>query len=596
MSYIVTCAHQVITEIILELFMRQKIVFYFIFYCIKIRTNPRFFFQIHSDFFDEKQWIYSKYDLDKLIPEKWRLKSYKVTSADTIKSIEKNVWFPCILKPEWWQNAHGVRLITNSLDLKKSLHEIKDDEIGYIYQKYSDKKKEYELSFTKDHSWNIRVWSLVESVNTDDTGINSIHGKSIYTERIRDLSGKDLKTLELFIKKLQDFKIARIGIKADSLDMLLSWDLKIFEINIFIPLPLTLLAENVWKQEKSDFLKQYTKNMALLTKHREKRPYKEVFFRKIFLHYKIKLSQNPMFRSIKKGLYSFIENKFMNGCSDYNSLEVRRACRSKKQAREMFQKHNIPHAQGEVFINPYKAYTFVKKHWFPVVIKPNIWGYSRGSYFPIQNYTDLFKATFLAKVWWPSTVIETYLLWKNYRVVVTKDSVDIAMQRTPPTIIWDGEKYISDLIDEENAQRVAMKLPPIIHEIQKSKLIKKHLKKQWYNFSSILEKGKKIDLYHRVALAPGGVLYTVDTDTITEKNKKLFQMILDEFGANIFGIDVIMEQGIEYDFDTQKVIFLELNSRPYLKMHTVPRCGNPPDMKALYAKLDALEISWKWLF
>ena len=52
-----------------------------------------------------------------------------------------------------------------------------------------------------------------------------------------------------------------------------------------------------------------------------------------------------------------------------------------------------------------------------------------------------------------------------------------------------------------------------------------------------------------------------------------------------------MEKGIEVDYDKQKTIFLELNSRPYLKMHTVPRIGKSPDMKPLYAKLDALEIT-----
>ena len=286
----------------------------------------------------------------------------------------------------------------------------------------------------------------------------------------------------------------------------------------------------------------------------------------------------------------------MDWCSDYNSIDVRRACRSKKQARSMFEENNVPHAEWLIFLNPFKAHNFAKKHWFPLVIKPNVWWYSRGSYFPIMSYKELWKAIFLAKLWWPTTVIETYLLWKNYRVVVTKDSVDIAMQRTPATIVWDGKNSIAYLIDVENSVRKEMKLDPIIHLIEKSNGVKSHIKKQWYEFLSTLEKWKKIELYHRVSLAPGGVLYTVDTNTITEKNKEIFKMILDKFDANIFWIDVIMEKGIETDYDKQKTIFLELNSRPYLKMHTFPRLWKSPDMNVLYAKLDALEIAWKWLF
>ncbi len=78
-------------------------------------------------------------------------------------------------------------------------------------------------------------------------------------------------------------------------------------------------------------------------------------------------------------------------------------------------------------------------------------------------------------------------------------------------------------------------------------------------------------MYHRVSLAPGGVLETIDVDTITPKNKALFIKIIDLFEANIFGIDVIMEKGIDVDYDKQKTIFLEVNSRPYLKMHNFPR-------------------------
>ena len=141
-----------------------------------------------------------------------------------------------------------------------------------------------------------------------------------------------------------------------------------------------------------------------------------------------------------------------------------------------------------------------------------------------------------------------------------------------------------------------MKLDPIIHLIEKSSPVKKYIKKQGYSFSSILEKNKKIFLYHRVSLAPGGVLETVDVQSITNKNAKLFLEILSDFDANIFGIDVIMEQGIDVDYDKQKTIFLELNSRPYLKMHTVPRYGESPDMEPLYKKLDALEIAGKGLF
>ncbi|MCP4522629.1 MAG: cyanophycin synthetase [Candidatus Gracilibacteria bacterium] len=296
---------------------------------------------------------------------------------------------------------------------------------------------------------------------------------------------------------------------------------------------------------------------------------------------------------LKKALYSWVEKKYLPGCSDYNSLQVRRSCRSKKQARQMFEKLGVPYAKGLVFVNPWKAYKFVEQHGFPVVLKPNVGGFSRGSHFPIMSYKEFWKAMFFVKWWWPSSVVEQYLLGKNYRVVTTKGSVDIAMQRYPAFVVGDGALSISDLIDKENETRKTMKLAPVIYPIQKSAKIKAHLKKHGHDFQTIPEKDQHIELYHRVSLAPGGVLETVNTDNITEKNKELFLKILDGFGANIFGIDVIMEKGIDVDYDQQKCIFLEVNSRPYLEMHRKPRFGSPVDLGPLHEKLSKIEIAGK---
>ena len=294
--------------------------------------------------------------------------------------------------------------------------------------------------------------------------------------------------------------------------------------------------------------------------------------------------------NIKKTIYKYIEEKYMNWCSDYNSLDVRKSCRSKEQARDIFRDNNIPHAEGMIFLNPYSAYKFAKQHWFPLVLKPNVWWFSRWSHFPIITWKEFWTAMFFVKLWWPTTVIEQYLLRKNYRVVTTKWSVDIAMERTPWFVIWNNTSTISELMSEENKRRDEMELSPIIYPLKESWAVKRYLKKHWYSFNSIPKEWEKIYMYHRVSLAPGWVLYTVDVDTITPKNKELFIKIVDLFWANIFWIDVIMEEWIHIDYDKQKTIFLEVNSRPYLKMHTVPRYWEKPDMTNLYTKLDNLEI------
>lgn len=270
----------------------------------------------------------------------------------------------------------------------------------------------------------------------------------------------------------------------------------------------------------------------------------------------------------------------MDGCSNYNSLEVRRNCRSKQQARDKFAQGNIPHAKGEIFFNPFNAIRFAQQHGFPLVIKPNVSGFSRGSHFPIRNYKELWRAIFFAKLWWPTTVVEQYLQGKNYRVVITKAGVISVLQRYPAFVVGDGKTTISALIATENGTREKMGLYPCNNPISTGSQTVSYLAKQGLTLDSIPAEQQTVELFYRISLAPGGVVETIDKLTIPEVNNQLFAKVLDLFGAEILGIDVIMEQGIDQPYAEQKLIFLEVNSRPYLKMHNYPRFGKADDLSA----------------
>lgn len=303
-----------------------------------------------------------------------------------------------------------------------------------------------------------------------------------------------------------------------------------------------------------------------------------------------------MMSSFKRWMYGHIERRFLDGCSNFNSLEVRRNSRTKRQARDQFAAHDIPHAKGEIFFWPWQAFRFVKEHGYPVVVKPNLGGYSRGSHFPIRNARELVAALMKVKIWWPMTVIEQYLRGKNYRVVVTRDGVQLVTRRFPPFVVGDGESSISALIDAENLVRDQMQLLPTIHHIPKDKRVQKFLRKQGLSLDSVPAAGEDVELYHRIALDPGGSLETIELEAIPAENQQLFQRILEIFDAEVLGIDVILEEGIEKPIAEQRGIFLEVNSRPYLKMHRYPRWGEVPDMDALEARLGQRELSDTDLF
>jgi D-alanine-D-alanine ligase-like ATP-grasp enzyme len=301
-------------------------------------------------------------------------------------------------------------------------------------------------------------------------------------------------------------------------------------------------------------------------------------------------------RVLKRILYSWIDKRFLGGCSSYNSLEVRKSCRSKLQGRTVFAANDIPHAKGTTFFSPLKAVRFAREHGFPLCVKPNVSGFSRGSHFPITNYRELYRAIFFARAWWPVSVVEQYLEGKNYRVLVTSDGIMSVIRRYPPFVDGDGEATISELIDRENAIRTEMNLGPVIHLIPKDGRVLGYLKKQQLGLDSVPAEGSRTCLFHRVALAPGGVVEVVDKNTLSPENRELFQKVLSLFKANILGIDAIFERGIEESYSSQKAILLEVNSRPYLKMHDFPRFGQAEDLSSYYAKLAGLEVGEQDIF
>ena len=118
-----------------------------------------------------------------------------------------------------------------------------------------------------------------------------------------------------------------------------------------------------------------------------------------------------------------------------------------------------------------------------------------------------------------------------------------------------------------------------------------YLARHGKSLDTIPDAGERVYLFNRVALAPGGVVETVDRQSLPKENVELFNKIVKVFDATVLGIDVIFEKGIEVPYTEQKCIFLEVNSRPYMKMHDVPRYGPREDLSGFYASMDKLVVA-----
>jgi len=267
--------------------IRGALVFWCIVYCLRNRAAPWCFFQLNRDYFNTTKNIFSKLDMDHCIPEKWRLGQCE---DDGLIVPE----FPVFLKPEWGQNAHGIFFIRNGNELHQARKKRVVQRTSYLLQQPAKEKREYELFYIRsaDDPQSCGLLSVTEVNNRSQRGpvINSVHNKdSNYLDITTDFTSAEQDSLWEMLKDVGNFRIARVGLRADSKQDLLLGNFHIIEVNIFIPFPLILLDKGISIKAKYEFVR---KSMALAAHSVAALPPREVqhsiFFRQLIAHYKVK--------------------------------------------------------------------------------------------------------------------------------------------------------------------------------------------------------------------------------------------------------------------------------------------------------------------
>lgn len=266
------------------MWIRSIQVVLYIFHCIRLGARPWRFFQLNAGYFNNSKGIFSKLDLNQRIPPRWRLDQYRDTGTETPSR------FPVFVKPEWGQNSVGVRCAHNQRQLDR-IRATRDPhkKMGWLIQEAARGKREFEVFLVAGAEPGSRaVLSVTETVNS--TGktfpVNGIYNTSTrYRNMDQELSESQLKGLWDHLSQMDPFRIARFGIRADSLTELTEGRFQIFEINLFTPMPLILLADNVSATEKLRSMNEITRALARLTGTLESRSKEDaIFFRKLLAH------------------------------------------------------------------------------------------------------------------------------------------------------------------------------------------------------------------------------------------------------------------------------------------------------------------------
>lgn len=264
--------------------IRFLLIFWFIYYSIRHRISPWRFFQLNAPYFNSRKGIFSKLDIDRCIPNSWRLRQGPV-NAKIAPAI-----FPVFFKPEWGQNSSGIFRVDNEMEFKLGCRRVAHKKMNYIVQEAAQEMREFEIFYIRSarEQSHHTTFSITEVVNTgkDAFPINGIHNEnSVYHDCTKEFSSEEREKLWEHFKLICAYRIARVGLRTNSKADLLAGIFHIIEINLFLPMPLSLLDTRMSWAGKIAFIKKAMNHAAqAVMTIPAKQSGKAIFWKKLIAH------------------------------------------------------------------------------------------------------------------------------------------------------------------------------------------------------------------------------------------------------------------------------------------------------------------------
>ena len=206
----------------------------------------------------------------------------------------------------------------------------------------------------------------------------------------------------------------------------------------------------------------------------------------------------------------------------------------------------------------------------PIVVKPKSTNYGLGiSVFKKFPSKESFKKALEIAFKEDTTVlVEEFVAGTEYRFFVLNGEVGAVLLRVPANVTGDGEKTISQLIDEKNDDplRGEDHRAPMAY-IEKGSIETLMLKEQDLDFDSVPEEGQTVYLRENSNISTGGD--SIDfTDEMHESYNAIAVGIAEELEVNVTGIDLIIP---DYEqpstTDNPGYSCIEANFNPAMNMH-----------------------------
>ena len=263
--------------------------------------------------------------------------------------------------------------------------------------------------------------------------------------------------------------------------------------------------------------------------------------------------------------------------TDRTGLVAAELAGDKDQTKALLAAVGCPVAPGVVVRTAEEAIARSKRLKRPVVVKPLDGNHGRGVTTGLRTDAEIIAAFALAAAHSRRVVVEEQLPGNDHRILVVDGRVVAVAERVPAHVVGDGQRTITQLVDELNADpRRGDGHENLLTRIRLDQAATDLLERQGLTVDSVPKAGRRVLLRTTANLSSGGE--AIDrTDAIHPDNAAIARRAALAVGLDVAGIDLLAPDITRSVRETGGGI-VEVNAAPGLRMHLGPSRGQARDV------------------
>lgn len=260
-----------------------------------------------------------------------------------------------------------------------------------------------------------------------------------------------------------------------------------------------------------------------------------------------------------------------------NSM-VQHICRNKNITKRFLNYRNYPTARSVVVSRQTVGLT--EQLTFPVVIKPLDLDSGEGVVTQIKNIEQILE--YFDTHPYKKVLVEEMLLGEDCRLLTINGKFFAACKRLPASILGNGNDSIEKLLKDENEKRQVVldeqksqqKLLTCLYPIVFDQEVFRTLDSFGLSLDYVPNEGERVFVRRNANVSSGGTSIDV-TQNVSPEIISMAESISVELGASILGIDIMTNDLSQPLNATKSTGIVEINSAPYLLLHSHPSEGTP---------------------